>query len=370
MNWVSIVGFAAVGQCVLLAARYIIGRNSRQQQLLIALFLTLAIYLLHEVLVQSQLMVHYTWLYGWGPLFPLLLSPLLYLYVKSILNERYRIRPFGLLHFLPFCLAVISRVDLIFSSAEYKTERLLRVFQGQTFAQGAAIDSYGLSDLLHFVTWHLQPMVYFALIVMIIIRSKERIYSLHKITRWLKILSFGLLIYFMADYMAEILSPRYLGIDMLLMEIPVFSFYTFCLCLLVIYESPSYVVSPISDDIMFKGEIEQHFEKLQRLVMDKRIYLRPSLQLAELGAELGLQGRDISLVIKKSTGLTYNDYINSLRIQHSKELMNMAKYQSYTVTSIGEESGFTSKDAFYRAFKKFSGTTPRMYLDQITGLKS
>lgn len=85
MNWVSIVGFAAIGQCILMAGKYLIGKHSPQQKLLIMLFVSLGCYELHEVLVQSQLMVEYTFFLGWGPLFPLLIAPLLF--VRSIHSE-------------------------------------------------------------------------------------------------------------------------------------------------------------------------------------------------------------------------------------------------------------------------------------------
>ena len=82
MNWISIVGFAVIGQCALMAFKYLLGKKSQQQVLLIALFATIALYLLHEVLVQSRLILQYTLLTSWGPLFPLLIAPILFLYVS------------------------------------------------------------------------------------------------------------------------------------------------------------------------------------------------------------------------------------------------------------------------------------------------
>jgi AraC-like DNA-binding protein len=56
-----------------------------------------------------------------------------------------------------------------------------------------------------------------------------------------------------------------------------------------------------------------------------------------------------------------NNFINEHRINLSKNLLRNQAYQQYTITSIGLESGFNSKSAFYHTFKKQTGVTPSAY---------
>ena len=45
-----------------------------------------------------------------------------------------------------------------------------------------------------------------------------------------------------------------------------------------------------------------------------------------------------------------------------KELETSSSYRKYTIEHIADLAGFTSSNAFYRAFKKFTGLTPSYYI--------
>lgn len=372
MTWVSIIGFAAIGQCFLMATKYALGKRSQQQLLLISLFLSLAFYLLHEVFVQSRLIIEYNFLYGWGPLFPLLIAPILFIYVRSLLDTKFKLTYKNLIHVLPFLIGILSRADLIFSSATHKTVRLQKIFENINSASIPSIEtSFGITQLWHLLLWHFQPMIYFGLIVIIIVKAKEKIYSTKKLTQWIKLVSFGLLLYFLGDYVTEIIPAINIGVSKSQVMIPLLGFYVYALCLLIITQSSStYVVNAIADDAMSKNEMHRYFLRLEGIMLERKPFLQPQLQLAELAKEVGLQGRELSQVIKAVSGLTFTDYLNKFRIEFSQSLMDNRKYQAYTMSAIGEESGFKSKDVFYRAFKKFNEITPKAYLDEVLSPKT
>lgn len=285
------------------------------------------------------------------------------MYVQSILSPEFRFKKASLLHLLPFLIALVSRIDTLLESSQKKAERLRSVFEKYSSPETDRFHQFDLGDLIHFLLWHLQPIVYFILVVFIVIKARDRIYSAHKLANWLKLLTFGLLFYFVGDYLAEIFLPGKIGQRRLVIEIPLFSFYIYVLCLVVLQMSSTNPVNAVSKDVMLKQEIDNNFARLQKLLIEKKLFLKPQLQLIDLANELGLQGRDLSLVIKKSSGLSYSDFINKHRVEHSLELLKHPKYQAYTISAIGEESGFKSKDSFYRAFKKVRGTTPKAYLE-------
>ncbi|TBL74601.1 response regulator transcription factor [Paenibacillus thalictri] len=62
-----------------------------------------------------------------------------------------------------------------------------------------------------------------------------------------------------------------------------------------------------------------------------------------------------SSLFKKSTGLTYLNYVNQLRIEKAKELLLAPEVKIYEVA---DQVGFTSLPYFNRVFKQLVGTTP------------
>ena len=73
----------------------------------------------------------------------------------------------------------------------------------------------------------------------------------------------------------------------------------------------------------------------------------------------------LSKLFKKSIGITYNQYVNLLRIQEGKELL---KSTNKTISQIAEECGFSSLRDFDRKFLDFTGTTPTVYRKQKRNL--
>lgn len=66
----------------------------------------------------------------------------------------------------------------------------------------------------------------------------------------------------------------------------------------------------------------------------------------------------LSKYIKKHLGVSYQNYISSLRIEKSKELLNTT---SKSIVVIAKEVGFNSRHPFIRNFKILEGVTPSEY---------
>ena len=106
---------------------------------------------------------------------------------------------------------------------------------------------------------------------------------------------------------------------------------------------------------------QKDFEKIDAHIIDKQRYLDPNLGLEELANELEMSATHLSKIINTYSDYNFSDYINSLRIQQAKKLLNDDSFCRYTIVSIGLECGFNSKSTFYTAFKKFTSKTPSEY---------
>ena len=55
----------------------------------------------------------------------------------------------------------------------------------------------------------------------------------------------------------------------------------------------------------------------------------------------------LSKLINSFSNYNFSDYINSLRIEQAKKLLDDDSFDQYTIVAIGLESGFNSKSTFY-----------------------
>jgi len=119
----------------------------------------------------------------------------------------------------------------------------------------------------------------------------------------------------------------------------------------------------------FKGAVlKQHTtEPLQQAdsilqkISSEQLFLQEQLTLTRLAQQLGVPPRKLSGMIKASGKGNFNDYINSLRVAHAEGLMAQGYLKKHAIEVLGKASGFRSKNAFYRAFKKEYGCTPKNY---------
>lgn len=73
----------------------------------------------------------------------------------------------------------------------------------------------------------------------------------------------------------------------------------------------------------------------------------------------GLSIRRFSALFKEETGMTFHDYLLSLRIGKAKEMFNAG---TANIAHVCFEAGFNDLSTFYRAFKKVTGDTPKHYI--------
>ncbi|WP_272863788.1 helix-turn-helix domain-containing protein [Aureisphaera galaxeae] len=108
----------------------------------------------------------------------------------------------------------------------------------------------------------------------------------------------------------------------------------------------------------------KHFQKIEVLMRVEKKYLNPHLDLPLLAEEISISPNYLSKVINSHAHMHFNDYLNSYRVAHAKEMLETEAFRQYDMLSIALEAGFNSKSAFYAAFKKLTGQTPGSYRSQ------
>ena len=97
---------------------------------------------------------------------------------------------------------------------------------------------------------------------------------------------------------------------------------------------------------------------LKKHCEEPQLYLQHDLNLLQLATETGINRSYLSKHFA-SQGITYNTYINGLRIQHFVSLYReaVANHQPVTAQEMAYQSGFRSYNTFSVAFKKMMGMT-------------
>ncbi|HMM17137.1 MAG TPA: AraC family transcriptional regulator, partial [Petrimonas sp.] len=106
-------------------------------------------------------------------------------------------------------------------------------------------------------------------------------------------------------------------------------------------------------------------EKISHFVETEKAYLNPDLSLPQLAETLDVPSHHLSRVINDQFGVNFFNFINRYRIEEVKAKIGNPEFQNLSILGIAYDSGFNSKSAFNRVFKKMEGMTPSEYRKQI-----
>lgn len=108
-------------------------------------------------------------------------------------------------------------------------------------------------------------------------------------------------------------------------------------------------------------DMEALMEKVEAYMKRSEIFLKSDLTIVDLAEKLNLHPKKISASINSISHQNFNSYVNALRVEKAKLILDGAQAHNFSIEGIGQEVGFHSKSAFYAAFKKVTGTTPTRY---------
>ena len=126
--------------------------------------------------------------------------------------------------------------------------------------------------------------------------------------------------------------------------------------LIWLYKRPVGVT--IEDSTLDEEELKKIYNKTIDLLNDKKYFLNKNVKLSDLAAEIGHNERMVSKAINKFGSGNFNKFINTFRVDYSKNLLIGGDFDHYTIEAIAEEAGFSNKVSFYNSFKSHVGMSP------------
>lgn len=111
-----------------------------------------------------------------------------------------------------------------------------------------------------------------------------------------------------------------------------------------------------------EGMMEQIWQELEQFMKEQQPYLDSKLRIADLARQLDIPTHYLSQTINQVAGKSFFELINQYRVEMAKRLLET---EGKSTSSAAFDSGFNSTSAFYRQFKKDTGMTPRQYRDAL-----
>ncbi|MBM9576892.1 AraC family transcriptional regulator [Leptospira sp. 201903070] len=106
-------------------------------------------------------------------------------------------------------------------------------------------------------------------------------------------------------------------------------------------------------------DLEKQKEKLERLMIQEKLFLDEELRLPSLAEEMNLSVHRLSALLNEFIGKSFHEFVNGFRIEEAKQMLLEEKERS--VLSIGLAVGFNSYSAFLRSFMKSELQTPKKF---------
>ena len=311
----------------------------------------------------------------------LIIGPVLYFYIQSLLYPGFVFKRHHWLHFLPGILYLLYSL-LIFLGDIFYFEEIYFYQDGQDkdfdlwyqVAGFISLASYFLLSLYHYQQYRKQ-------IFDTLSYAEEIAYS------WVRRFLILFLIIPLPRILFFVLNPEwgqfgrkfwyYFSISLVTYYLAIRGYNHTLLLRSAHAQRPSdlqtavYHLSPILQNISNEPEPSQSaepdehpeaMEKIQQLMHEKQLYENPVLNLGDIATELNVTPKVISQTINKHTGMNFNNYINQFRVQAVIHKFSSNMHEEITLLGIAYSCGFNSKSTFNRAFKKYTGLTPREYL--------
>jgi AraC-like DNA-binding protein len=110
-------------------------------------------------------------------------------------------------------------------------------------------------------------------------------------------------------------------------------------------------------------------ERIRQGMEVQQLYLKHTLNIEEFSKQVGIHYREVSVIINKHFDTNFFEFVNSYRVNKAKHMLVDPKYADTTILDILLESGFNSKSAFHRFFKRYTGMSAADYRKQKTATK-
>ncbi|PKV48452.1 AraC-like DNA-binding protein [Aquimarina sp. MAR_2010_214] len=231
----------------------------------------------------------------------------------------------------------------------------------------------------------IQELGYYSFNFILVIWSykilKEKKYSTHPNTKWLKKLCVWIFLLIISWILIDIADMIFnigyeIGISIICTGTSVFVFWVvyYGVYTLKLTNDKNDILLVNPTEILDKRQQKEltnpdtsfsedniYFQKLKNLLQKDCIYRDPNLSQEMIAKLLNISSGYLSQIVNDITKKNFTIYINSYRVKEVKCMILNTEFDKYSLLAIGLEAGFKSKTTFYTSFKKETGLTPSQF---------
>jgi AraC-like DNA-binding protein len=312
---------------------------------------------------------------------PLINSPVLYFYIRSLsFGQGFKWRNI-LIHLLPFLIFNCMTFFLHYTKENY-------LFLKDGFPHFSSVLNsgvrYSLTALLAII-----PGYYTILSFLVLMRHQKRLPDNYSYTEkinlnWLKWIVVSLLILFIGLFLfikygvsyGLVGYPDLFAVVGAILTIYVF-FIGFCglhqdtvfnndLSLQENLNEENIVATSYKNSGLNDERADQIFIRLKLHMEEEQPFLKEDLNLAMLAGELEITSNQLSQVINQKAQTNFFNFINGYRVETVAAKFKDPTLAYYSILSIAYDSGFRSKSSFNKIFKETTGQTPLQYRKAVS----
>ena len=295
-----------------------------------------------------------------------LIGPVFYGYIRSLLDSNFRVAGTQWLHFLPAALYLVYSL-IVFVGDVFVFDSYYFYADGMDKDLDPWYQIAGLISMLAYLMISLKThAAYRRLAVQQVSYADAIAYQ------WVKhfAIAFGLML--LLRVLFFILNPEW-------WEFGRKFWYYLCFSIMLLYMAiAGYSHTLKTGQSMAMGSIppkpdrnandkneidlQQWKPKIDALFAQQQLHKNPNLTLIEVGQQLETNRSVVSKVINQGFQMNFNDFVNEKRVVSVIEQLQKKAHGTNTLLSIAYDCGFNSKTTFNRAFKKYTGATPKQYI--------
>jgi AraC-like DNA-binding protein len=284
-------------------------------------------------------------------------GPLVYFYVKSILEPHFLFKKKHRVHFYTVILDLVPSLTILGYVAGGS---LGFISATNTFDIGGFIESYTM--YVDIPRW-LSLAVYLWLSFQLLSKHTTKQKALSS-TRWARnfVLGFGIFTGIWLLHLILYIIPA--SSNWLLGLVGWYPVYIPLTVLLYWLGINGYIISfktykKTSNNQEISQEIVQDtIAKLEHVMHTEKLFLNPTLKLSDVVHATNISQKIISSVLNQHIHKSFNEYVNTYRVAAFKSRLLQENNNNLTITGIAFECGFNSQATFQRVFKAITNQSP------------
>lgn len=349
------------------------------------LYFIISVYCLQTWVIETGLLIKTPWFYGW-PLPIYALTPVaVFFYFTSVCNDKFKFKWIYLALFIPFLLSLIDIINLFVKPTTFFHQIVHNAIENP---KGRFYANYGMINLMGHYTirnlWILLSLIFIYPMLRVFFQWDSSQKSKKKLNNWLKFLFLNLFVLSALSTLFGIQDIFNVKIFEFIFRIKsaelliIFIFYIMVLLLgiaplyfpSILYGFPQHL-SPINLSKISHEEVkseaskfgldELEIQKKLQIMEESEIYLLANFDLTMLASAIQMPIHHVSYFLNQNYEMSFAAYRNKLRMEFAKKLISKGFFGQNTIEALAWKCGFSSRSAFVRTFKTYTGINPSEY---------